>query len=187
MSEIGVKIREIRKRKGLSQEELATSSNVNLRTIQRIENSESEPRGTTLKLICETLDVNVEDILDYGKSEDTGYMVLFHLSAVTFLVIPIGNIILPLILWLTRKDKVIGLKEAGENLLNFQIIWSVLFYVSMISAVFCKLNGNGTYATLFFYICFGLCLLNLILPILFAIMVSKERKNSYPTIFRLVR
>ena len=35
-------------------------------------------------------------------------------------------IILPLILWMNKKDKIIGLKEVGANLLNFQIIWSVL-------------------------------------------------------------
>jgi len=43
MNEIGQKIREVRKRKGLSQEELAESAKVNLRTIQRIENNENEP------------------------------------------------------------------------------------------------------------------------------------------------
>ncbi len=36
MSEIGQKIKEVRKRKGLSQEDLAEASHINLRTIQRI-------------------------------------------------------------------------------------------------------------------------------------------------------
>jgi len=38
------------------------------------------------------------------------------------LVFPLGNIILPMILWLTKKDKIIGLKEVGANLLNYQIV-----------------------------------------------------------------
>ena len=50
MSIIGKKISETRKSKGLTQEELAELSKVNLRTIQRIENNESEPRGKTLFL-----------------------------------------------------------------------------------------------------------------------------------------
>jgi len=37
MNEIGTKIKELRRKKGLSQEELAENSKVNLRTIQRIE------------------------------------------------------------------------------------------------------------------------------------------------------
>ncbi|WP_418602310.1 helix-turn-helix domain-containing protein [Hwangdonia sp.] len=64
MSIIGNKISERRKAKGLTQEELAELSKVNLRTIQRIENDENEPRGKTLILICEVLDINVEDLLN---------------------------------------------------------------------------------------------------------------------------
>ena len=93
MNEIGKKIKEIRKKKGLSQEELAESAKVNLRTIQRIENNESEPRGKTLNLICEVLDINAEDILDYGKQTDKSYLTIFHLSVIVFLAIPVGNII----------------------------------------------------------------------------------------------
>ena len=85
MNEIGKKIREVRKKKGLSQEELAESSKVNLRTIQRIENNESEPRGKTLNLICEVLEINAEDILDYGKQPDNSYLTIFHLSVICLL------------------------------------------------------------------------------------------------------
>lgn len=67
MGIIGEKISERRKAKGLTQEELAELSKVNLRTIQRIENSESEPRGKTLILICEVLDINLEDLLNSKK------------------------------------------------------------------------------------------------------------------------
>tara|TARA_R110002049_G_C9063249_1_gene554354 strand:- start:740 stop:883 length:144 start_codon:yes stop_codon:yes gene_type:complete len=47
MSIIGRTICEARKSKGLTQEELAESTKINLRTIQRIENNENEPRGKT--------------------------------------------------------------------------------------------------------------------------------------------
>lgn len=67
MSIIGNKISERRKAKGLTQEELAELSKVNLRTIQRIENDENEPRGKTLILICEVLDINLEDLLNSKK------------------------------------------------------------------------------------------------------------------------
>lgn len=43
MNLLAKKISEHRKIKGLTQEELAEQAKVNLRTIQRIENSESEP------------------------------------------------------------------------------------------------------------------------------------------------
>ncbi|MBZ9778532.1 helix-turn-helix domain-containing protein [Psychroflexus sp. CAK8W] len=63
MNLIGKKISETRKLKGLTQEELAEQSNINLRTIQRIENSESEPRGKTLQLICNTLQIDLEELI----------------------------------------------------------------------------------------------------------------------------
>jgi transcriptional regulator with XRE-family HTH domain len=62
MNVIGKKIRSTRIAKGLTQEELAELSKINLRTIQRVENNESEPRGKTLSLICNVLDINIEDL-----------------------------------------------------------------------------------------------------------------------------
>ncbi|GAK75259.1 hypothetical protein JCM19296_837 [Nonlabens ulvanivorans] len=55
MNPVGTKIKEIRLKKGMSQEELATDSQVSLRTIQRIENNENEPRGKTLQLFVKRL------------------------------------------------------------------------------------------------------------------------------------
>lgn len=187
MLEIGEKIKEIRKKKGLSQEELAESSKVNLRTIQRIENNESEPRGKTLNLICEVLNINTEDILDYGKQEDKSYLMIFHLSVIVFLVIPLGNIILPLILWQTKKDKIIGLNEIGANLLNFQIIWTVFTFISMTIFALCKILHYGQYEILF-YAFIGLYALNIILPLIFAVKTNNGKIESlYPNPIKLIK
>ncbi len=63
MNWIAKKISETRKVKGLTQEELAERASINLRTIQRIENEESEPRGKTLQLICEVLEIDTQELL----------------------------------------------------------------------------------------------------------------------------
>ena len=55
----GLKIKETRIKRGMSQEELADLAKVNLRTIQRIENDETTPRDKTLKLIYDALDIVV--------------------------------------------------------------------------------------------------------------------------------
>ena len=62
MNIVAKKISETRKAKGLTQEELAEKSKVNLRTIQRIENNESEPRGKTLNLICDALQLDTSEL-----------------------------------------------------------------------------------------------------------------------------
>ena len=167
MKEIGNKIKEIRKKKGLSQEELAELAKVNSRTIQRIENNESEPRGKTLSLICDILDINVEDLLDYGKQTDKAYLTIFHLTVLTFMAIPLGNIIIPLIMWMNKKDKIIGLKTIGTNLLNYQILWSILAFKSMTIYSLLKILHYGNYVFLF-YVFIGLCVLNVLLPSLSA-------------------
>lgn len=63
MNWIAKKISETRKIKGLTQEELAEQAKINLRTIQRIENSESEPRGKTLNLICDALEIDSKELV----------------------------------------------------------------------------------------------------------------------------
>ncbi|WPO78601.1 helix-turn-helix domain-containing protein [Flavobacterium sp. KACC 22761] len=187
MNEIGKKIKEIRKKKGLSQEELAESSKVNLRTIQRIENDENEPRGKTLNLICEVLDINTEDILDYGKYEDKSYLIVFHLSVLVFLVIPVGNIILPLILWIAKKDKIIGLKEIGANLLNYQIVWSIFTFISLAVFFVLKIMHYGQYLVPF-YVFISFYILNVVLPVFFAIKISRETTSrAYPNFIRIVK
>jgi len=62
MNNIAQKIIETRKLKGLTQNELADKALVSIKTIQRIENSENEPRGKTLQLICEVLDLDIQEL-----------------------------------------------------------------------------------------------------------------------------
>lgn len=90
----------------MSQEELAESAMINLKTIQHIENNQIEPHGKTLNLISEVLGINAEDILDHGKKADKNYLTIFHLTVLTFLAISFGNIIIPLIMWMNKKDKI---------------------------------------------------------------------------------
>ena len=186
MNNIGGKIKELRTKKGFSQEELAESSKVNLRTIQRIESNESHPRGKTLSMICQVLGVNVEDILDYGKQENNSYLVYFHLSVISFLVIPLGNIIIPLILWLNKRYQIIGLKEAGAKLLNFQIIWTIISFAMITIYAILKIMHYGGYDA-FYYTFIGLYFINIMLSILSAVKANKnETKGLYPTIIRIV-
>ena len=67
MNWIAKRIRETRKVKGITQEELAEQAKVNLRTVQRIENSESDPRGKTLNLICDVLDIDSKELIAKQK------------------------------------------------------------------------------------------------------------------------
>lgn len=62
--ELGKKISEIRKQKGLTQEELVEKCNINVRTIQRIEAGEVTPRSYTVKSILKVLGVDYGNIIN---------------------------------------------------------------------------------------------------------------------------
>ena len=187
MSDIGNKIKAIRRKKGLSQEELADTAKLSLRTIQRIENNESEPRGASMNLICEVLEVSIEDILDYGKVADKNYLIFFHLSVLSFLIIPIGNIIIPLIIWINKKNKIIRLHKIGKNLLNYQIVWSSLIFILKSALVLFKIIHFENYSTLF-YLLIGLYVINIVLPITFAIKIYYEKNQLlYPNLIRIIK
>jgi len=191
MKEVGSKIREFRKKKGLSQEDLAELAKVNLRTIQRIETNVNDPSGKTLNLLCDALNISIEDIVDYGKTEDKTFLILFHLSVLSFIVLPLGNIIIPVILWLTKKDKIVGLKNVGANLINYQIFWSIVTYLSIILGFIGKLLrvpflDNLNFAN-FLYLLMILYLVNIILPIVFAIRIVKGKiNNRYPKLLNII-
>jgi transcriptional regulator with XRE-family HTH domain len=63
--ELGKKIAELRKAKGLTQEELVEKCNINVRTLQRIETGEATPRSYTIKTIFAALGF---DYYDASKS-----------------------------------------------------------------------------------------------------------------------
>ena len=64
--ELGKKISELRKAKGLTQEELVEKCNISVRTIQRIETGEVTPRMYTIKTILAALDYNLDAVSSDG-------------------------------------------------------------------------------------------------------------------------
>ena len=67
---LGKKITELRKQKGLTQEELVERCNVTVRTIQRIESGETTPRIYTIKTILNALGLDYEKV--FGREYNEG-------------------------------------------------------------------------------------------------------------------
>jgi transcriptional regulator with XRE-family HTH domain len=66
---LGKKITELRKQKGLTQEELVERCNVTVRTIQRIESGETTPRIYTIKTILNALGLDYEKVFEREYNE----------------------------------------------------------------------------------------------------------------------
>jgi len=77
--DLGRKISELRKAKGLTQEELVEKCNISVRTLQRIETGEVTPRSYTIKTILAALDYDLSTIAedDIQSTIETFKQVLF--------------------------------------------------------------------------------------------------------------
>jgi transcriptional regulator with XRE-family HTH domain len=73
--ELGLKITELRKQKGFTQEELVEQCNINVRTLQRIESGEVSPRSYTVKTILSVLDYDYESLQE--NKENNGGSLAF--------------------------------------------------------------------------------------------------------------
>ena len=78
---LGPKIKELRKKKGLTQLDLSEKSGLSLRTIQRIENSENKPSVYSLRKIGEVLDYtfNLKEfniMKNIFEKENRNYLIL---------------------------------------------------------------------------------------------------------------
>lgn len=184
------RIKELRIRKGISQEELAEESGLNLRTIQRIENGETEPVGNSVKKIANVLEVTPEELIDWELEENNSFLKALNISALSFLFFPILGIILPYILWQTKKNRIKGLNQVGRDIVNFQITWNLIYFLGMlIIAVGIILALSFTWwivivtASLFSLGMYGI---NIILIILNTLLIHRGKKLFYEPKFTFV-
>lgn len=144
--ELARRIKILRSRKGFSQEELSERTGLSLRTIQRIENGETEPRGDSLKRLATAFGVSSDEIIDWTMQENKGFLTSLNLSALSFLIFPLLGILIPMLIWISKKDKVRNLNEIAKNLLNFQITWTMLLfagYIGIVISAFYAINKAG--------------------------------------------
>ena len=63
---------------------------------------------------------------------DNTMAMLCHLLSLTQFIIPIGNIVGPLILWLVKKDQDAFVDATGKEVLNFQISMTIYALVCLL-------------------------------------------------------
>ena len=71
---IGNSLQKIRKKTGLTQEEVAEGAGISSRTYADIERGSVNPRIETLLMICETLHITPDDVLTSGKTRHDSSM-----------------------------------------------------------------------------------------------------------------
>ena len=192
MKDLGSRLTEFRKAKGLSQETLAEDAGISLRTLQRIEKEGTNPHGDTLKRLSEALDVSMDELLDHSLEINYNYIRGMHYSALLFIILPLGNIILPVILWMRKKDRIKDLSIYARNLLNWQVTWTILVFIPMMLIIpkiffmrtgfegFLPMNSLMLYPVL-------MIVINFIYTLVAGIFVSERCRNLFPLAIRFLK
>lgn len=109
--------------------------------------------------------------------EDKQLIVLTHLSQLLDFVTGIGGFIVPLIIWLLKRDEVTGMDEHGKAILNFRI--SMFIYV-LLCIPLILLLGLGILGL------FVLGIFYLVFPISNAIKASNNEPPNYPLSIKIL-
>ena len=186
---LGLRIKELRKQKGMSQELLADESGLSLRTIQRIENGHTNPTGETLKRLSNALNVNPDELIDWSIKKDKRYLTFLNLSALTFLFFPLLGILIPFILYTSRKGKIKNINKLGKGLINFEITWTIMLFcipILLFTLSKTKVIMNISYST--FFIVIGIFYsINLISILLNTVKISNEKEAVFLPYFKFLK
>jgi uncharacterized Tic20 family protein len=112
------------------------------------------------------------------SKEELNWAMYCHLAALAGFVVPLGNVLGPLIVWLIKKDTMPLVDQQGKEALNFQItvliacIVSALLIVVVIGFLLLLIVGIGA----------------LVLTIMAAVKVSNGQLDyKYPFALRLIK
>ncbi|MCB1555463.1 MAG: DUF4870 domain-containing protein [Xanthomonadales bacterium] len=109
-------------------------------------------------------------------AEERQWALFAHLSALSGFLIPFGNILGPLVIWLIKKDQLAFVNDQGKEALNFQITVMIAVLVSagltviLIGFLLLPIVGIGA----------------LVLTIMAAVKANGGERYRYPFTLRLV-
>lgn len=130
------KLKEIREKINLTQEELSDKSGISVRTIQRIE-SGNEPKGQTLKILAKTLAIKESELLEKEATHielNSTLLKIINLSSLPFTVIPPANIVVPLVIMLAKKQ----FSPLAKQIVSIQILWLIIAGIIFLLCSFMK-------------------------------------------------
>lgn len=112
-----------------------------------------------------------------ARTRDENMWAMFcHISTFAVFIIPFGNIIAPLIIWLIKKDEYPLVHDQGKEAINFQITMTIYFIISVF--LIFMLIGIP--------LLIGLGIFDLIVTVMAAIKASEGIKYRYPMTIRFI-
>ncbi|MFL0354575.1 DUF4870 domain-containing protein [Xanthomarina sp. GH4-25] len=108
---------------------------------------------------------------------DKQLLVITHLSQLLTFITGFGGLIVPLILWVTQKDRVLEMDDQGKRIINFQL--SLIIY-AIICVPAILLLGLGIIGLIV------IGFISLIFPIINAIRANNGESPTYPLSFNFI-
>ena len=115
-----------------------------------------------------------------SEGDINNFMVWMHLSQLSNLLIPPAGIVIPIILWVVKKDENELLDRQGREITNWLIFYTiVIFGMSILSVV-------PFVACVSLPILLVMAILGIIYPIIGATKASRGEFQHYPMFFRVI-
>lgn len=124
----------------------------------------------------ENFDNNFNTPVALSKDEKT-FGMLCHLSALVGFIIPLGNLIGPLVIWMLKKDEFPFVNDQGKESLNFQISMTIYFVISFILMII--LIG--------ILLAIALALAEIILVIIASVKANEGTAYRYPVTIKFIK
>ena len=120
---------------------------------------------------------NIPPQITENNKEEKMWAMLCHLGTFIGFVVPLGNIIAPLVIWLIKKDSFPLVEDQGKEALNFQISMFIYF---LISALLCLILIG-------FVALVALAIADIVLTIIAAIKANEGNRYRYPLCIRFIK
>lgn len=160
-SNLASNLSNFRKQFGLSQEALAEKANISLSTVQRIEKGTVKPRAFTIRILAETLGIDISKLIHQSSKNETSestFSSLKKLNLVTlfFAFMPFINLIIPFVFW-KKSIQIKSKNHLAGKILSFQLLWSFITIIGMgitlfLSNLIMGQAGVGLFIIMIFYL-----------------------------------
>ncbi len=111
------------------------------------------------------------------NAEEKQWGMFAHLASLAGIIIPLGNLLGPLIVWLVKKDTMPFVADQGKEALNFNITVFIAAFVS----------GILTLVLIGFLLLIVVGIAWLVLTIMAALAANKGEAYRYPFTLRLIK
>lgn len=111
------------------------------------------------------------------RTDENMWAMFCHLSAFAGYLIPFGNIIGPLVIWLIKRDEYPMVNDQGKEALNFQISLTIYVLISLILAL----------VVIGFMLLIAIGIFNIVMIIMASIKANEGMLFRYPLAIRFIQ